>query len=385
MEAELISIRRFLHKNAEIGFELNETVSFVKSKLEEYGCIYSDCGKNGIVCLIGKENGKSILLRADMDALPIEEKTELEYACTNGNMHACGHDMHTSMLLGAAKILKSVENDLNGQAMLVFQPAEELLSGAKNMLENGLLSFSESQSGFMLHVMSALPIKSGTAIVASAGVSAPGADNFTINVQGISSHGSMPQQGADAILSASHIISALEQICSREIGLGDRAVLTIGKICGGTAANIVSDSVTLQGTLRAFDEELRSNIKKRICEISQQVAVAYKTKACISFDNGCPTLINDETMSRFACEQLSELLGKENVIFSNEMGSSFIGGSEDFSYVSHSIPSVMVALSAGEREKGYTYPQHHPRVCFDEEALPVGAAIYSYIAIKYLQ
>lgn len=385
MKNELINVRRYLHENAETGFDLTKTVAFVKQKLTEYGCQFTDCGKNGIVCVIGKKEGKTILLRADMDALPMEEKTNLQYAGKNGNMHACGHDLHTAMLLGAAKILKSFEDELQGQVKLMFQPAEEVLAGAGNMIENGVLCAPDVDGAFMLHVLSGVPFESGTVIVSSEGVSAPAADYFTINVHGKSCHGSSPHLGVDALVIASHIVLALQEISSREMGMQDKAVLTIGCIRGGVASNVIADTVSMQGTLRSFSDELRETIKKRVTEISESVAKGYRGKADVTIENGCPTLVNDGELSQFTENALNELLGKEKVMNSAEFKDNSLNGSEDFSYISHKVPAVMVALSAGEKKKGYNYSLHHPLVTFDEAVLPIGASIYSYMAIKYLQ
>ncbi len=385
MKNELINVRRYLHENAETGFDLTKTVAFVKQKLTEYGCQFTDCGKNGIVCVIGKKEGKTILLRADMDALPMEEKTNLQYAGKNGNMHACGHDLHTAMLLGAAKILKSFEDELQGQVKLMFQPAEEVLAGAGNMIENGVLCAPDVDGAFMLHVLSGVPFESGTVIVSSEGVSAPAADYFTINVHGKSCHGSSPHLGVDALVIASHIVLALQEISSREMGMQDKAVLTIGCIRGGVASNVIADTVSMQGTLRSFSDELRETMKKRVTEISESVAKGYRGKADVTIENGCPTLVNDGELSQFTEKALNELLGKEKVMNSAEFKDNSLNGSEDFSYISHKVPAVMVALSAGEKKKGYNYSLHHPLVTFDEAVLPIGASIYSYMAIKYLQ
>ena len=266
LEQELVAIRRHLHKNAETEFDLNETVKYVKSKLSEYGCSYCDCGKNGVVCLLGdKHKDKCFLLRADMDALPVGEQSNLDFACENGNMHACGHDMHTAMLLGAAKLLKMHENELQGQVKLMFQPAEEILAGAKNMIDNGVLSDPEPQAALMIHVMAGLPVKTGTVIVSSGGVGAPAADYFTINIQGKGCHGSTPQQGIDALTIASHILIGLQEISARELGVSDEALVTIGSLHGGTAGNVIADTAVLQGTLRAYDDTVRDNIKKTYC------------------------------------------------------------------------------------------------------------------------
>lgn len=383
---EIVEIRRMLHKNAETGFDLTETIKIIKNKLAELNCEYTDCGKNGIVCVIGKKMDKpAFLLRADMDALPVAEQTSLEYACENGNMHACGHDMHSAMLLGAARLLKERENELEGQVKLVFEPAEEILSGAKNMIENGVLTSPDVGGAFMLHVMAGVPQKVGTVIVSGGGVSAPGADYFTINVKGKGCHGSMPQQGVDAITVASHILIALQEISARELGVEDSAVLTVGSLCGGSAGNVIADCANMHGTLRTFDEELRANIKKRIECIANAIAQAFRADACVTYTSGCPSLVNDTELSSFAEAKLTELLGDNMVLSSKALGSSIKGGSDDFAYISREVPSITIALAAGEPEKGFAHPQHHPKVMFDEECLSIGTAIYAHIATEWLK
>ncbi len=383
---EIVEIRRSLHKNAETGFDLTETIKIIKDKLTELSCDFTDCGKNGIVCVIGKKNNKpAFLLRADMDALPVAEQTNLEYACENGNMHACGHDMHSAMLLGAAKLLKEHENELEGQVKLVFEPAEEILSGAKNMIENGVLTSPEVGGAFMLHVMAGVPQRVGTAIVSGGGVSAPGADYFTINVKGKGCHGSMPQQGIDAITVAAHILIALQEISARELGVEDAAVITVGSFCGGNAGNVIADCANMYGTLRTFNEDLRAYIKKRIECIVNSIAQAFRADACVTYTSGCPSLINDSELSSFMEAHLKSLLGEDMVLSSTALGMSIKGGSDDFAYISREVPSITIALAAGEPEKGFTHPQHHPKVMFDEECLPVGAAIYAHIATEWLK
>ncbi len=387
IENEIMENRRYLHRNAEVGFELNETVEFVKSKLEEMGCSVLPCGKNGIVANIGNGKGKTILLRADMDALPQKEEAELEFASENGNMHACGHDMHTAMLLGAARLLKNCGNELKGTVKLMFQPAEEILSGAKNMIENGVLENPKVDCAVMLHVMTGLPLVTGTVIVSSAGVSAPAADYFTINIQGKGCHGSTPQQGVDSLTIGAHTLIGLQEIFARELGVSDEAILTIGKMNGGTAGNVIADSVTMEGTLRAYDEEIREYVKKRTCEITQGISQTFRGKGSVDFGNGCPTLENNGDLSKEIEQYLVELFGNEKVVNTDKMGgrTNKSGGSEDFSYISHEVPSLMLALSAGNSEEGYKYPQHHPKVMFDENVLPIGSAVLAHSAFSWLE
>ena len=385
IKSEIIDVRRQLHKNAETGFELTETIKIIKDKLTSLNCEFTDCGKNGVTCVIGKKNDKkAFLLRADMDALPEEELSGVEYACETGNMHSCGHDMHSAMLLGTAKLLKAHEEELEGQVKLVFQPAEETLSGAKNMIENGLLTCPDVGGALMLHVMAGVPQRVGTVIVSGGGVSAPGADYFTINVKGKGCHGSMPQQGVDAVSVAAYILIALQEISARELGVDDVAVITVGSLCGGNAGNVIADSANMHGTIRTFNEELRTNIKKRIECISQSIAQAFRASACVTYSSGCPSLVNDHGLSEFTVSKLKSLLGDDMVISSKELSSSITGGSDDFSYISREVPSITIALASGEPDKGYVYPQHHPRVTFDEDALPIGSAIYAHIATEWL-
>ena len=386
IEKEIIENQRYLHQNAEVGFELSKTAKYVKSKLEELGCQVIPCGKNGLIALIGKGNGKTFLLRSDMDALPIKEEADIECTCKTGNMHACGHDFHTAMLLGAAKLLKNHENQINGTIKLMFQPAEEILSGAKNMIENGVLEKPKPDGALMLHVMAGLPLKTGTIIVAN-GISAPAADYFTINIQGKGCHGSTPQQGVDALTIGAHILIALQEINARELGVSDEATLTIGKMNGGTTGNVIADKTVLEGTLRAYDEEIREHIKKRISEITQGIASSFRGKGTADFGNGCPPLKNDGELSKEIEGYLTEAFGEEWILNTEKMGgrTNKSGGSEDFSYISQEVPSVMLALAAGNSEEGYIYPQHHPKVKFDEKVLPIGSAALAQSAFYWLE
>lgn len=388
----LVKERRFLHKNPEIEFDLKNTISFVKKELTDMGITPVDCGKAGIVANIGNGNGKTFLLRADMDALPIKEKSDVDFASTNGNMHGCGHDMHTAMLLGAARILKAHESEINGTVKLMLQSAEEIFEGSTDMINAGVLDNPTVDAAMMIHVMAGMPLPSGSAIVSPVGVSAPAADYFEIKVQGKGCHGSMPNTGVDPITIASHIVINLQEINARELAIGDRAVLTIGKISAGTASNAIPDEAILGGSLRTYDEETRGFIKDRIVDMCNSTAMAFRGECEVVFGSGCPTLINDEKMCTCVEKYIKELLGDNKAFSATEFAKASGGGqlgksagSEDFAYISHRVPSVMIALAAGEPDKGYKYPQHHPMVKFDEAVLPVGSAIFAYTAIKWLE
>lgn len=389
----LVFNRRYLHSHAETGFDLKETYAFVEKALMDMGYEPVKCGKSGLIALAGgKKDGKVFLLRADMDGLPIKEEAEVDFPSVNGCMHGCGHDMHTAMLLGAAKLLKAHEEEIEGTIKLMFQPAEEIFEGSHDMIESGLLKNPDVDSALMIHVMAGMPFEPGTVIVSAPGVSAPAADYFEIRVQGTGCHGSMPNTGVDPLNAAAHILIGLQEIHSRELAMNDRAVLTVGTMNAGTAANAIPDMAVMGGSIRTFDEEVRSFIKERIIQIAEGIAKAFRAEAKVIFGSGCPTLVNDKELSICAGEYAKELLG-ENKAFSvedlNAMGngsnSSKAAGSEDFAYVSQKVPSIMLALAAGQPEKGYIYPQHHPKVKFDEDALVSGSAVYAYMAMRWLE
>ena len=388
----IVNQRRALHRMPGTEFDLGETLAYVKNELEDMGYAPENCGRAGLVALAGgKKPGKVFLLRADMDGLPIREEADVDFASKNGRMHACGHDMHTAMLLGAARLLKQHEDEIEGTIKLMFQPAEEVFEGSKDMIEAGLLENPKVDAALMIHVMANMPFPAGTVVVSAPGVSAPAADYFDIKVQGKGCHGSMPNTGVDPLTAAAHILISLQEIHARELAMGEKAVLTFGTMNAGTASNVIPDTVTMGGTLRTFDEESRSMIKTRMSEIARGVAHAFRAEAEVIFGSGCPTLVNDRDMS-LCCERyVKELLGPGkafSVTELNAMGggsSSKTAGSEDFAYVSQQVPSVMLALASGQPDKGYCYPQHHPMVKFDESALPGGSAVYAYTALRWLE
>ena len=393
IKANILGKRTYLHAHAETGFALEHTLAYVKTGLKKLGYATTLCGKAGLVALAGgKRAGRTFLLRADMDALPIREQSNLDFSSENGNMHACGHDMHTAMLLGAAELLKKHEDEICGTVKLMFQPAEELFEGAADMIRAGVLENPQVDAALMIHVMAGMPLDTGTIIVSDAGVSAPAADYFEIRVRGKGCHGSMPNLGIDSLTAAAHILIALQEIQARELAMNDRAVLTVGTMHAGTAANAIPDEAVMGGSLRTFDENVRETVKQRISDIAASIAKAFRAEAEVVFGSGCPTLKNDGELSAAAYRYGKELLGANQIFTvaqlkagSDDNGASKSTGSEDFAYVSQKVPSVMLALAAGQPEKGYIYPQHHPMVKFDNDALDVGCAVYAYIAMRWLE
>ena len=297
LKESMVFNRRYLHVHAETGFDLKDTYAFVKKALIDMGYEPLKCGKAGLVALAGgKKSGKVFLIRADMDALPIQEAAEVDFASANGSMHACGHDMHTAMLLGAAKLLKAHEDELEGTVKLMFQPAEEIFEGSRDMIQAGLLQNPVVDGALMIHVMAGMPFEAGTVIVSAPGVSAPAADYFEIRVQGTGCHGSMPYAGVDPLNAAAHILIALQEIHARELAMDDRAVLTFGTMNAGTAANVIPDMAVMAGSIRTFDEEIRALIKERMVQIADGIARSFRAEANVSFGSGCPTLVNDNDL-----------------------------------------------------------------------------------------
>lgn len=392
-QEKLIEYRTFLHQNVGTGFDIDTTVSFVENQLKEIGLEPQRCGMAGLVVNVGgKKEGKVFLLRADMDGLPMQEEADVDFASKNGNMHACGHDMHTTMLLGAARLLKEYENEINGTVKLMFEPAEEIFEGAKDMIQAGVLKNPDVDSALMIHVMAGQPFPSGTVIVSDGGVSAPGADFFYIRVQGQGCHGSMPNTGVDPITVAAHIITGIQEIQARELALVDEAVLTIGTIHAGQAPNVIPDMLEMRGTIRTYDEEVRAYIKKRLVEISQGVATTFRANAEVSFEKECPVLQNNQELSTCMAGYMSELLGAQKAFTQAQLLKLAGGGkltksagSEDFAYISQEVPSIMLALAAGNPNQGYCFPQHHPKVKFDNDVLATGSAVYAYAAMRWLE
>jgi len=386
IQDELIEYRRALHQNAEIGMELPMTTAFVMEELKKMGYEPEEICKSGVVATAGgKKPGKVILLRADMDALPVEEETGEAFKSNNGNMHGCGHDFHTAMLLGAAKLLKQNEDEIEGTVKLMFQPGEEILKGAKAMVEAGILENPKVDAAVMLHVFTGMPMTAGTFIVPEAGPTTSASDWFEINIQGKGGHGAMPDTAVDPLYVMSHIHIALQAINSREIPPADSAVVTVGMMGGGTTTNVIPDTAHMSGTIRTFSKKNREFVPERIKAIAEGIAQTFRAKANVNIMHGCPAVYSDGSVIESAREALVDSFGEEAVV---NMANAFQGGklmgSEDFSFVSDKVPSLMLVLVAGNSEEGYVYPMHHPKARFDEAVLFKGAAAYANIAMHWL-
>ncbi len=387
LKEQLIDYRRHLHKNPEIGMEVDKTAAFVKKELINMGYEPKEISRNGIVAIAGgKKPGKTVLIRGDMDALPIKEESDEDYKSCNNYMHACGHDFHTSMLLGAAKIIKAHEDEIHGTVKIMFQPGEEIIIGAKEMIEAGVLKNPDVDMALMIHLFPNLELESGTVIVANAGPSTLAADWFEIEIFGKGGHGAMPNTTIDPLNIAAHMHLALQSINSRETSPLDTSIVTIGVMEGGDVGNVIPDKAMLKGTIRTFSEENRKFIKKRIREIAKHTAETYRGSCEVRILNGCPSIVCDGHVVESVNNALVEILDDSQLL---SMSDVFKDGkilfSEDFSYITDECPGAIILLSSGHRDKGYNYPLHHPKVKFDEDILCIGAAVHAQNALHYLK
>ena len=387
LQPELLQCRRTIHRHPETGFDLQETKALVKRQLTEIGYTPQECGKCGLVALAGgKKKGRTILIRADMDALPIEEEAEVEYRSeTPGRMHGCGHDMHTAMLLGAARLLKAHEDELEGTVKLMFQPAEELFQGADDMIGAGVLENPHVDAAVMIHVVPGLPLPSGIVLVPGAGTGMASCQQYRIVVKGKGGHGAMPHVSVDPITAAAHIHLALQEISSRELGPDEFGVFTTGMFRAGDASNIIPDTAEMRGTIRTADLAVNEKIKTRIREIAQGVGGAMRTEVTVDFFDFCPPMLADGALSGCGLGYMKELLGDDAMSMAALGGPKVGGGSEDFAFVSCKVPTVGMFLSAGSPKEGYAYSQHHPKVTFDDSILYRGSAAYAYFAARWLE
>ncbi|MBP3301010.1 MAG: amidohydrolase [Clostridia bacterium] len=370
-----VALRRRLHACPELGFHLPETMGLIRRELTGWGVGFSSLGRGALAVNFGPKTGDGILLRADCDALAGTEESGLSFASRNGRMHACGHDLHTAILLGLVPFLKEREASLSRPLRLLFQPAEETLEGALDAVNAGVCEGMTEAYMFHVTVGSDLPV--GTVILPPAGVTAPSADFFEIEVQGKGCHGADPASGIDPLAAAARILLTLEHLPAREIPSSERAVLTVGSFQGGESHNVLPNRAFLKGTVRCYGEGLRKTLQERIRAVSDGVGLAHGTKTRVNFSSGCPSLCNDGALRQRAFDRLSSLLGDRffAVPPSADRGTA---GSEDFAVISRRVPSVMMALSAGG---GGGFPLHHPKVVFDEECILYGMAAFASLAL----
>ena len=383
IQGELVEMRRALHRIPETGERLEKTSAYVISKLEQLGIPYVRSGRDSAIAahIRGSQPGKRIILRADMDALPIREETGASYASEHdGFMHACGHDAHTSMLLGAAKVLQSNRAALTGEAVLIFQTAEETAKGAKNVIANGWLEGADAAFGMHIGTIISNTAPAGT-IFAVPGCCMASFDRFMIRVTGVGCHGSTPEKGPDPINAAAHIITALQTINSREFNACAPIVVTIGSIHGGSQYNIIPNCVEMEGTIRSVDSGVRMAVAQRIEQIAAAQAAVLGADAQCVIDWGAPPVINDESMACLAAEAAKEITGEERTV--THLAAPNMGG-EDFAYYLEKLPGAYLFLSSANGAKNCAFAHHNSRFNVDEDVLHMGAALYVNITERFL-
>ena len=384
LQPELLDIRRDLHRHPETGFDLIYTKEKVRQELVNMGYEPTDCGKAGLVVLVGgKQPGKTILLRADMDALPLTEEADIDYRSENpGKMHGCGHDMHTTMLLGAAKVLKEHEDEIKGTVKLMFQPAEEIFQGSLDMIENGVLENPNVDAAMMIHVIAGMPMPAGMYLIPTGGISAASCEQYHITVTGKGGHGSTPHLAVDPITAAAQIHLALQEINSRELEPNTYGVFTTGKFLAGNASNIIPNSAEMWGTIRTLDpeEKVGTQIKTRMEEIAKGIGLAMRCDVDVEFYDYCPCMVIDKDLSTQVTGYMRELYGQ--AIMPIPAGSG--GGSEDFAFISHKVPTVSLFMASGNSQEGYEHNIHNPKLKLDDSVLWTGSAAHAYVAMKWL-
>ena len=376
----IIKIRRELHEHPELMYEEFKTSELIRRELDKLDIPYRHpIAETGVLASIGNGEGPCVALRADMDALPIHEETEVPFRSKNdGKMHACGHDCHVSMLLGAAKLLKDKESEINGTVKLLFQPAEEGGAGGKLMRDEGALESPDVERIFGLHVWPQMPTgqigsREGTFLAATS--------FLDLTIKGVGGHAAVPHLTRDPVLTSAQVITNLQSIISREIDPLDSGVVSISAIHGGQAANVIPSEVKILGTLRSLTMDGLKTLQKRVKKISENIAEAHECEAIVEYPgNDYPPTVNDSEMWEFAKGIGIEMLGEENV---SDLDA--VMGGEDFAYYTEKVKGCFVVLGMNNPEIDATYSVHHPMFKADEDALHIGTALHAIFALKSLE
>ncbi len=375
---ELIERRRDFHRHPELAFREHRTAGIVADELNQLGLeVQTGVGQTGVVGILeGASDGPTVLYRADMDALPIQEANSAEYVSrADGVMHACGHDGHTAIALGIAKLLSERRDDLGGRVKFVFQPAEEVGGGAKSMIADGVLETPAPDYTLGIHLWNDLEV--GEVSVVS-GPTMSGAGVFEITVTGKGGHGAMPHQTADPIVCSAQMILALQTIVSRNVNPLDMVVITVGKLEAGSARNIIPQTVTFSGSFRLFREETRELVKTRIQAVADGVAAAMGCRADVDFGLGIGAVVNDAEVAERAREVFARYDQAVSVVQEPWMAS------EDVGLLMQRNPSAYLLVGSANRERGLDYPHHHPQFDIDENVLPLGVGVMSALIADYL-
>lgn len=372
LSESLIKDRRVIHENPEVGFELPKTTEYVMGRLKELGYEPKEISKSAVVATVGK-GSKTILLRCDMDGLPVEEAAEVPYKSCNGNSHVCGHDIHTAMMLGVAEELKKYEENLEGTVKLMFQPAEEFGLGAKAMIEAGVLD--GVNAAMALHVK---PDLEPGKLTYTKGTCTAAMDSFIIEVQGKGAHSSTPHLGVDPLIIVNTIYTLLNTLIGREVDPFETATLTVGKMGGGTMCNIIPETANLEGSLRCFNPEVRDYVVKRMYEIIDTITKLMRGSYTIKSQVATPATQNNPELCEELHKYIGQVIGEENV----RVETKPFTGTEDMAYISEKVPTMLAWLGAGHEGN---YPLHNPNIQLNEGAMPYGVAILVNSAIQWLK
>ena len=367
----VVEMRRDFHRNPEPSFEEFRTTDRIAEELDKMGIPYRRFEPSGLVGdIVGGKPGKCIFLRADIDALSVKEESGVEFASEReGFMHACGHDTHAAMLLGAAKVLNSIRDELCGSVKVLFQPAEELAMGAKHIIAQGAIEGADA--GFGMHIFAQMPVGQ---LGITSGVIHPAADYYKLDVHGVTSHGALPDEGVDATVAAAAIVMNLQTISSREFSPLEPVVVTVGTLHSGQRFNVISNHAELEGTVRLFNEELHQKIPGMMARIAENTAAAFRCTAELDYQFKSDMLVNDEAMTELARDAALKVAGEEHIApIRRSMGG------EDFSAYTHIVPCAFVALGGGGEA-----PQHSEKFCIDESAFETGVAMYAQVAVDFL-
>ena len=379
MGDEMVRLRRDFHAHPELGLKEKRTSGIVADYLQGLGLeVETGIAGTGVVGLLaGGAPGRTLMLRSDMDALPVQEQGDAPYRSRTKNvMHACGHDGHMANLLGTAAVLSRFREQLKGQVKFVFQPAEEFPGGAKLMVEEGVLENPRVDAAFGLHLVTSLPLG---CIGWSRGVMMAAMDSFTLRIRGKSGHSAMPEGSVDAILAGARVISALQGLIVRDVSSPGAALVNVGTITGGSASNVVAEEVVLTGTVRTIDRDVRAGFPAAMMRAIDGAAGGMKASFELDYEHGYPPVVNDPAMSDLFADVIRQTPWGQGLI---ELPP--VMGSEDMSFYFERVPGCFIFLGAGNPERGITAPLHSSRFDFDESALVMGATLFSRLALTFL-
>lgn len=382
---DLVRRRRQFHERPELSFEEHETARAIAEHLRQAGLeVTEGVGGTGVVGLLrgaasGEGAGKTLLVRADIDALPVQEANDVEYRSrAEGKMHACGHDGHIAIALTLADLLATMRDRLHGNVKLAFQPAEERMGGADRMIADGMMENPHVDAVIGLHVWSPTPVGD---VVVQAGPFFASADEIALRVRGRGGHGAMPHLNVDPIVATAQIVTALQTLISREISPFHPAVVTFGTIHGGTAFNVVADEVELHGTVRSYDSADREHLLRRIAEVAGGVAASLRAEASVEFIKGCPACVNDREITELVRRAAEATVGAAHIPGGDQRQSV----SDDMALFLDAAPGCYFLAGAGNPAKGITAPHHSNRFDIDEDCLPIGVEVMARAALEYLR